>query len=267
MVRDESDAAAARNFVARRFAAFLIDLAFAAVIVTLIPAILVEASLGRLRVASLPGFTLTYCHPEDSTSVSLGAIVERMQKSPPPGTRYYRTQSCTMFVNLIFRNQFTQVEFSSGFASFAYYRIPTDHFGEAIEPLFVNVPSMYFELLFAVVFLLAALLDSPGMRIMRIRVRSRSGARLGYLEFIIRSVILCFVIAPVWFLPSDLKIFGLAATAALAAILLVPWLKTTAQGRRGLHDLLTEAVVVRVPVGSVDARPRTAPMRRPQSPG
>src|ERR1700730_8053207 len=178
MIPNEPHSGEGGNFVGRRFAAFLIDIVFAVFVVTSVPAAIVELSLGRVRVAGVPGFGFTYCHPENSISVSTGAITERMQKSPPPGTSYFRNETCTSFINLIYRNHYTQVEFSSlgRIGSFVNYSIPTDYNGDAIHVLIITVPPLYFEFAYLAVLLIAARLDGPGIRLLGMRIRSKSGA-------------------------------------------------------------------------------------------
>src|SRR6266849_442126 len=97
-----------RNYVARRIAAFVVDVAFAFFVATLIPVAITEATFGRYHVLGVPGFMLTYCHEEVPAAFSTSIRAEHVRQSPPPGSTYWKTERCTTFRNVILRTSFVQ---------------------------------------------------------------------------------------------------------------------------------------------------------------
>jgi hypothetical protein len=244
--------------------AFAIDLAFAALIVMLIPAILVVATWGHYQVADLPGVQMAYCRPGAPPSPEVKALAEQVRRSPPANAQFLKMERCGKLTNFIVPSATFQVEFTrTDQPGLLFVPIPTDFSGDPRTVVFVRVGMGIFEILFLAAFVLAARFDSLGMRIVGLRVRARGGKRLALLDFIMRYAVICCVLAPVVFLPSDLTLIGLAVTCVLAAILLLPWVSWRNNGYCGLHDMLTDATVVRV--HPAQARPGMAATH--QSPG
>ena len=249
MTRTELLLPQGRNFTGRRIAAFIIDVLVANCIAFSIPWTIAEMTQGRYRLTEVPGFSFTYCAPDPSESALTAELRERAARSPPPFKTYLRTEHCVTRLNLILRNPFVRVTFQSSDSPglrLLFYSTPLDFNGNASSIQTLNQYAFCFPILFFVAFLTAAWLDSPGTRLLGIRIRTLDGAKLGYAEFVIRYAIIGIVFAP-FLLVFTPGLLSIGLTLMLAAILLFPWFKGGFQHRRGLHDILGRTMVIRAP--------------------
>lgn len=166
-------------------------------------------------------------------------------RSPPPRKTFVRTQQCTTLLNLFLRSPYVTAEFQSDNApGLLIYSILVDFSGNAalITPL--NPYINYFLMLFIAAFLLACWLGSLGTWLLKIRIVTLVGSKLGILQFAARSAIIMIVFAPLLFVFSY-PWLSIGSTFILAMTLLFPWFKGNFKYRRGLQDVLAGTMVVR----------------------
>jgi uncharacterized RDD family membrane protein YckC len=113
----------------------------------------------------------------------------------------------------------------------------------AITPL--NQYIRYFPVLFIAFFMIAAWMDSPGVRLLGIRVRTLGGSKPGFTAFAIRSAIITVVFVPLLFMYIS-PILSIGLTFALGVIFLLPWFKGNFGYRRGLQDVFAGTLVIRI---------------------
>jgi uncharacterized RDD family membrane protein YckC len=236
---------AGSSYLVRRSSAFAIDVLFAVCIAISIPSLIAEVSGGRYRLTGAPGLVLTYCDPSSVHSRSTAEIIDRLTRSPPPGTAAPpKIEDCTTLLNLLARDTYVQISFprTDRPASWGQYRVRTAFSGEAVQIVPLNSYVPLFEAAAILIFLASAWLDSPGMRLMGIRVRSVTGEKAGYAAFIARYGTLAIVFAPL-LLPLGGMFMKVGAVCVAGAVLLLPWYSPE---RRGMHDVLAGTTVVRV---------------------
>jgi uncharacterized RDD family membrane protein YckC len=234
----------AYNYIFRRLGAFIVDVLFAGCIAISIPWTIAQITDGRYRMTFAPGPSLEYCDGTFPKSSSAVDFAERARRAPPPHASYVRTESCTTFFWVFLRNPSIQVVFRSDDRP-GVNRIsaPTDFDGEVVSITALDGYIFYFEILFLVILLVTARLDSLGMRAFGIRIRQPNGEKPPVWRFLIRYAIIGIVFAPFWFLPSFLVAVGAAFVLAAAAVL--PWFRRGPQFRLALCDILAGTVVVR----------------------
>jgi hypothetical protein len=231
-----------RNLTGRRIIAFIIDVLVANCIALSIPWTVAEMTQGRYRLTEVTGLSFKYCALDTSESDFTAGFTEQARRALPFNT-YLRTERCVTRLNLILRNPFIQVVFSAPQGQ-QFYAASLDFNGNKSEITTLNQYAWCFKILFFVFMLVTAWLDSPGVRLLRIRIRTLNGEKLNYAEFGIQYIIIGVAFAPLLLIAMNAWL-SIGLMFVLGMILLFPWFKRDSQFRRGLHDVLAGTTAIR----------------------